>query len=132
NSARRRSRKGTARPSTLTTSPARFPRPARRPRRRSVRIPRAGLASTLRRPSEAGEAAEVRSERMRDRHAPVGLLAVFEHRDERASHGEPRAVERVSVLGAAARRAVADLGAARLERLAVRARGDLAVLPLPR
>src|SRR3989449_2535970 len=93
---------------------------------------RAGRAPVLRRRRQAGEPIHIRSKRARERDASVRFLVILEHRDERAAHGEPRAVERVAVLGAAAGGgAVADLGPARLERRAVRARRDLAVLPLP-
>src|SRR3989441_1044746 len=93
---------------------------------------RAGRAPVLRRRRQAGEPIHIRSKRVRDRDASVRFLVILESRDERAAHGEPRAVERVAVLGAAAGGgAVADLGPARLERRAVRARRDLAVLPLP-
>src|SRR5262245_35395521 len=77
--------------------------------------------------------AHVRSERRRDRHGPIGFLVVFHNRDQRATHGEPRAVERVAEAGpSTARRLIADLRASRLEGAAVRAGGDLAVPALPR
>src|SRR5437667_1557098 len=64
---------------------------------------RAGRAPVLRRRRQAGEPIHIRSKRVRDRDASVRFLVILEHRDERAAHGEPRAVERVAVLGAAAR-----------------------------
>src|SRR5262245_64540496 len=68
-----------------------------------------------------------------DTNGAVGLLIVLEDRDQRAADGQARAVQRVTVLRPApARRAVLQVEPARLERLAVRARGDLAVLRLPR
>ena len=57
----------------------------------------------------------------------VGLLVVLHHRDERAADRETRAVQRVHELGLALRVAKARLHAPRLERLAVRARRDLAI-----
>src|SRR5256885_17269970 len=77
---------------------------------------------SLRRPREADEAVHVRSEHGRDRHTPVCFLAVLEHRDQRPADGQAGAVEGVAVVDLTATgRAVADLGPARLERLAVRA-----------
>src|SRR2546427_10909307 len=82
----------------------------------------AARAASLRRPREADEAVHVRSEHGRDRHTPVRFLAVLEHRDQRAADGQAGAVEGVAVVDLAATgRAVANLGPARLERLAVRA-----------
>ena len=52
---------------------------------------------------------------------------VFHHRDQRAPDGETRAVQRVHELRLALRVAEARLHPPRLERLAVRARRDLAV-----
>ena len=58
----------------------------------------------------------------------VGLLVVLENRDQRAADGEARAVQRVRVLGLLrAVGAEADVGAARLEGLAVAAGRDLAI-----
>ena len=48
--------------------------------------------------------------------AAVGLLVVFQHGDQGARHAQPRAVQGVHQAGlAAVRRAVFDVGAARLE-----------------
>src|SRR3989442_12520640 len=82
----------------------------------------AARAASLRRPREGDEAGHVPSEHGRDRPTPVRFLAVLEHRDQRPADGQAGAVEGVAVVDLTATgRAVADLGPARLERLAVRA-----------
>src|SRR5512144_1365301 len=72
--------------------------------------------------------AEVGPERLRDLDRAVRALVVLEDRDERASDCERRPVQRMHELrllpGLAAE---ADVGAPRLERLTVRAGGDLPV-----
>src|SRR5262245_30962101 len=79
------------------------------------------------------EAAHVRPKRLGDDDGAVGLLVIFEDGDERTAHGETRAVQRVHELGLAGFGiAPARLHAPRLERFAVAARRDLAVLALPR
>ena len=73
-------------------------------------------------------AAHERAQRRRDHHRAVLLLVVLEDRDQGAAHRQAGAVQRVHELGlAGALRPVLDVGAAGLERLAVRARRDLAV-----
>src|SRR5687768_18296543 len=63
------------------------------------------------------EPSHVRAERGRHRDRPVGFLVILEHSDQRAAHGEPRAVQRVAVLRlAAGRGAVLEIEPARLER----------------
>src|SRR6185436_17780244 len=95
-----------------------------------------GDARARSRRRDAFEAPHVRAQGRREQHRAVRLLAVLEHGDERAADGEARAVERVQQRRLAASiwtmRAVAQVGAARLEVLAVAARGDLAIRVLPR
>src|SRR5215204_3009428 len=71
--------------------------------------------------------AHERPERFGDDDRAVRLLVVLKDGEPRAPHREPRAVERVDVLGLrAARAAEAYLRAPRLIRLEVRAGGDFA------
>ena len=71
---------------------------------------------------------QIRHERRRHAHRAIGLLIVLQDRQPRAPHRQPRSVQRVNKLGL--RLAVAfeaNLRAARLERLAIRAGRNLAV-----
>src|SRR5262245_52610023 len=71
-------------------------------------------------------------ERLWNRHGAVALLVVPDHRDQRAADRQPRSVQRMTeVCPPATRRPVLEIQASSLERLAVGARGDLAVLALP-
>src|SRR5262245_39614237 len=73
----------------------------------------------------------VRAQDFCDDHGAVRLLVVLQHGDHGTADRQAGAVQRVAVLGVAgARRAVADVGAAGLEGLAVGAGRDLAVLAL--
>src|SRR5262245_15106899 len=75
---------------------------------------------------------EVGAEGFGDRHGAVFALEVLQDGDERAAHGESGAVQRVDELGLLSLGAAeANRAAARLERLEVRAGGDLAVGVLP-
>ena len=70
----------------------------------------------------------------RGRHidAAIGALVVLEHRDQRPADGKAGAVERVHQLRLALRVAKARLHAPRLERFAIGARRDLAIVLLAR
>src|SRR5439155_12508195 len=82
---------------------------------------------------DLADASHVGPHRFGNRHRPGSLLAVLDHRDERAAHRQPRAIECVAEVGTpAALRPILEIQTPRLKRLAVGARGDLAVLPLPR
>src|SRR4051812_13178478 len=81
---------------------------------------------------DALDAAQIRPQRRGNHHRAVRLLVVLEDGDQRAPDGEAGAVERVRESGLAALGAVADVGATRLEVLAVAARGDLAIRLLAR
>src|SRR5665213_2593271 len=74
------------------------------------------------------ETTRVGLQRRRDRNRTVLLLAVFDDRDERASDGEPRSVERVDeVRLACPARPELDVGPARLEGFGVAAGRNLGV-----
>src|SRR5262249_9212705 len=98
----------------------------------------AGLSPLTRRSvslqrSQALETIHIGTKRAGDRHGAVGVLIVLEYGGQSPSHGEARAIQRVAVVSFAATGwAIPDFGSARLVRLAVRARRDLAVLALPR
>src|SRR4051812_21510452 len=78
------------------------------------------------------DAADIRPQHGRHRDGSVGALEVLEDGHQRATDGEPGAVERMHELVASLRGLEAGLHAARLERLAVRTRADLAVRVLRR
>src|SRR5438552_2915694 len=82
---------------------------------------------------ERREPAHVRLQRRRHADRTVLVLEVLEHRHQRAPDRESRAIQGVHGFGlAAVRIAPARLHAARLEGLAVAARGDLAITLLRR
>src|SRR5262245_10763152 len=85
-------------------------------------------ASSSRLLADPLEPAHEAPQRLGDDDRAVGLLIVLQDGDQGPPHGETRTVERVRVLRLPLRlRAVADVGAPRLEVLAVGARGDLPV-----
>src|SRR5579862_3785369 len=72
-----------------------------------------------------------RNKRLRHSHRSVGVLVVLEDRDERASDGESRSVDRMQRLDLALVVPVSRHHPARLEALEVRAGRDLAIGVLP-
>src|SRR5206468_2018540 len=73
-------------------------------------------------------AVHVRYQRLRNSDASVGLLVVFENCEIGAADGETAAVEGMEELALLrSRRAIANVRAAGLEGLEVRAGGDLAI-----
>src|SRR5690606_27564823 len=76
---------------------------------------------------------EVRSQRLRDGHGSVRLLAVLQERDQRTTDGQGRAVQRMHEARALlALAAAAGAHAPRLKLAAGRAAGYLTIGPLPR
>src|SRR3990167_6716800 len=78
------------------------------------------------------KSSHVRTQHLRYHDAPIFLLVIFQHRNHGSPHSETGAVERVDKHRPPLLfRAVADLSPARLKVLAVGARADLPVRPLP-
>src|SRR5579884_1785415 len=76
--------------------------------------------------------AHVAAQHLRYCDGTVGVLVIFENRDERAADGQTRAVERVDEARALAfGRAEARVHTPRLELAADRAGRNLAIAPLP-
>src|SRR5581483_8770581 len=95
--------------------------------------PRARKRSRWRRSKRSSRdpvaAVHVRAQRLRDGYRAILLLVVLENRNYRAADREARSVQRVNEFGlarAGGAGAELDVGAARLERLGVAARRDLA------
>src|ERR1039457_1743511 len=76
---------------------------------------------------------DVRTQHLRDNHAPVGLLIIFHNRNPGAAYGQSAAVQRVYKLSLVlAFGTVANVGAPCLIRLEIRARRNLAIQLLSR
>src|SRR5437667_8789543 len=104
-------------------------------------LPRSTTPASLRGPNEARILSGARdpllpvhvlAQGARHANRPVGVLAVLENRDQGAPDGEAGAVQGMHRLGLALLVAESRLHAARLERLEVGARGDLAIRLLRR
>src|ERR1700756_4401521 len=77
--------------------------------------------------------AHIRAQCLRNQHRSIGLLIVLNKREPRSPYSQSAAVQRVHKLALAfAGWLVADIRAARLKRIEVRARRDLTIKLLPR